>query len=191
VNTMLSLFTPSDAFAMQQDAIFDKYVKEMKEGRLSDNSEDQAVGSWDWMTSSEALAKVKRPAPLMHMLTKKMANELDRILIETISGNVEKVMVPKSGWEKIYDKYRSLVKELVQKTYTRVISEDVQERKVHHGILRRIEWMTMDHGNRLEQPYPLLTKSVLPLAADTLQRVEKAIKEVSIYLKSMYMSAQA
>jgi hypothetical protein len=191
VNMMLSLFTPSKVFAMDNDDLFTKYEAELRRyrGEMNDKLENKAVGCWRWLTTSSALMNKGREKPMMQLLTKAIANEIDDKLINAIGNEQKIVMVPgNSGWDDIYKTYRTKVIEIMKKEYSTNPPEDEKECVVHDGILRRVEWVTMNHPNRLEPPYPLLTKSVLPLAADALKRVENAIIEVSSHRLILILS---
>lgn len=180
MNTMLSLFTPSTAFTMDNDEFYNKYVNWINgEGPpLTESIENVVHGCWQWMTGSDALAKASRPKSMIRLLTKEVAEKIDDILVDMLSGHEKTMMVQTSGWMVTYDEYTRKVKDVLKKTYATVITDEEDAQLVHQGIMRRMAWITMRHPKRTIPPYPLLTKSLLPKVADQLTSVKGSIKEV-------------
>ncbi len=179
VNMTLSLFTPTNVFTMDKDDIFNKYKKQndAKDVTMDAGTRNNAEGCWKWMTSREAQEKTDRLKPLIEtMMPKAIADEIDELLGKPTNH----FMVPRSTeWEGAYDEYVENVKKFVGEKYSTDLCEDANQLKVNQTILRKIEWVTMKHRGRQEQPFPILTKSLLPRLADILFRVQNAIAEVS------------
>jgi len=185
VNITRSLFTPTSVFTMENEEMFRKYVDQnkRKDGTKDPAIENNAEACWRWLTSTEALGKADRPESLIEMMTRDIAEGLDRALTESIGDQAKHMMVPRSKtWDKAYADYLKKLKTFIDKKYTMELCENEKKVRVNQTIWRKIEWVTMKHRGRQERPYPLLTKSLLPLLSDVLSRVPNAITEVSATL---------
>ena len=177
---MLSLFTASPTFSMTEDKIYAEYVRGVEnEAEMSATVEELAEGSWRWMTASEAQAADGRPAPMIQLLTKQDADEMDKIFKDVVEGEENFFMVADTDWSESYRIYGNHLKAMVKRRYMHALPEDDNARKVHIGIMRKVEWVMMKHPKRTIPSYPILTKSVLPTIADQLKKVEPSITEVS------------
>ncbi len=186
---MISLFTPTNAFAMMNDEMFQKYKQQDKKGETMESVvENNAEACWRWLTSKEALEKAGRQTPLIDvMLPRDIADELDDLLMESIGDETNHIMAPGSSvWQEAYKAYLERLKGFIKTKYTTDLSEDANKLQVNQAIWRKIEWVTMKHRRR-ERPFPLLTKSLLPQLADALGRVQNAIAEVSVLSASSYI----
>ncbi|KAF8310720.1 hypothetical protein F5887DRAFT_931046 [Amanita rubescens] len=111
------------------------------------------------------------------MLTTEIADGLDELL-----GSVTNHLMVwgSTEWEEAYVDYLDRLKAFIDKKYTTELCENANlELTVNQTIWRKIEWVTMKHRARQEQPFPLLTKSLLPRLADALSQVQNAIAESS------------
>ena len=180
MNIMISLFTPTKVFTMDNDEMFLKYQEQNEpDGEMTMDSgiKNNMEACWKWLASKEALEKPDRQTPLIEeMLTREIADELDELL----GSPTNNMMVwGSTEWEEAYVDYVDRLKAFVDKKYTTELCEDVDKLTVNQTIWRKIEWVTMKHRVRQERPFPLLTKSLLPRLADVLTRVQNAIAEVS------------
>ena len=182
-NILLSLFTPSNAFKMIDEDIYNKYRAEISEGgTMTEAIQDLAEGCWEWLTESENVDKAGRPTPMMMLFTKQDAESTDAIFVEAEKAAEDMLLFPTSDWEEVYSDYVHKLRVMMKKRYAHAIPEDVDAQRVHAGIMRRVDWITMQHPTRTIPPYPLLTRSVLPEIANQLKRFECAISEVSVFL---------
>ena len=182
---MISLVTPTKAFTMENDAMFEKYQEQNKLGKKEQTVKNAGEACWRWLTAKEALEKADRAMPLVDMITREMAEELDELLTTSMGSGIElnHMMVPRSEvWHDAYEAYVEKLKEFIEKKFTMELCEDENRVRVNETILRKVEWVTMRHRGRRERPFPLLTKSLLPRLADVLKRVQNAIAEVSVGL---------
>lgn len=180
VNIMLSLFTPTNAFIMEDEEQFQKYVgQNEKNVTMDEMTRNNGEACWRWMTSKEALEKLDRPSPMMDMLPRETADRIDDLLMSALGTDVNYLMVPRSTvWEEIYKGYLGKVKSVIEKAYATVLCEDEKKQRVNRTIWRKIEWVTMRHEGRGEPPFPLLTKSLLPRLGHVLTQVRNSIAEV-------------
>ena len=185
VNMMISLLTPTKAFMMDNDEIFSKYKaqNEKTDGTTDTGIKNSGEACWLWLTSKEALEREDRPTALMDMLPREIAEGMDELLMMSIGNGKEMnhLMVPRSPvWQEAYEVYVEKLQEFIEKKYTINLCEDAARARVNQTIWWKIEWVTLRHQGRQEQPFPLLTKSLLPRLADVLLRVQNAIAEVSV-----------
>ena len=181
MNIMMSLFTPTKVFTMDNDEMFKKYKEQNKtEEGMDAGIKNNAEACWKWMTSREALEKADRQKPVVkEALTKEIADELDKLLIASIGNETNHLMVPGSNvWEEAYTEYVKGLKGIIDKKYTTELCEEPNRLTVNQTIWRKMEWVTMKHQGRQEPSFPLMTKSLLPRMADVLRRVQNAIAEV-------------
>ncbi|KAF8310805.1 hypothetical protein F5887DRAFT_931033 [Amanita rubescens] len=118
------------------------------------------------------------------MLTTEIADGLDELL-----GSVTNHLMVwgSTEWEEAYVDYLDRLKAFIDKKYTTELCENANlELTVNQTIWRKIEWVTMKHRARQEQPFPLLTKSLLPRLADALSQVQNAIAESYYYRMSIH-----
>lgn len=191
-NITLSLFTPTRAFVMENDEMFQKYVEQNEIDVTMDPAiKNNATACWTWLTSKVAQEQPDRPKPLMDMLPRELAEHMDNLLITALGTDVNYFMVPNSTkWDDIYAEYLKNLKELIDKRYTTQLCEDEKKRMVNQTIWRKIEWVTMKHVGRQQRPFPLLTKSLLPQLAGVLSRVPNAIAEVCDFISIDYRIRQ-
>lgn len=180
VNLMQSLFTATTAFAMDDETTYSDYRKQNANGKgpIDESITNKGIGCWKWLTDREAIKAENREKARMDLLQKGVADDIDRQLECALKGKKNLFMVPSSGWEQTYDAYVIEVKKLVKRNFSTTLPEGEAERKIYHGMMRKLEWVTMKHRGRHEPCYPLLTKGVLPLMGELLKRVENAISEV-------------
>ena len=187
VNIMVSLFTPTSAFVMGNDEMFEKYKEQSKGGvKMEEAIKMNGEACWLWLTSKESLEKAGRPTSLVEgMLTREIGEELDEVMMTMvgIGSDANHMMVTRSPvWREGFKSYVEKLKEVIDKKYTMELCEKAEERQVNQTIWRKIEWVMMFHRSRRERPFPLLTKSLLPRLGDVLSRVKNAIAEVSCYV---------
>ena len=149
VNTMLSLFTPSKAFEMDIDQEFEQYkdaIKKVGDVPLTESMQDKMVACWNWLTMTEAQNAPGRAKPMIELFPKLFAEAIDKGLMGVIGKDASTAMVTGSErWYGAYDEYREKVKEMVKGKYSTMLPEGEQEREVHKGISRWLEWVMMDH----------------------------------------------
>lgn len=180
---MLSLFTPTKAFVMENDEMFQKYIEQNVKGATMEAAiQNNATACWMWMTSKKAQEQPDRLQPLMNMLPRGIADRIDDLFTTSMGTDANYFMANSAVWDDIYADYLKNLKELIDQTYTTQLCEDEKKRMVNQMIWRKIEWVTMKHAARQERPFPLLTKSVLPQLADVLSRVQNAIAEVCDFI---------
>jgi len=181
VNIVLSLFTPTTAFLMDNDKRFKEYVAEVssQEEGMNQAMLNTATACWRWLADGKELNKPDRPQHMIQLFARTEATDIDELLQCALGEDTHLAFVKRSRWDAMYGDYCNQLKALVNLRYTTVLCENEAAQKVNMGLARKIEWVTMDHPQRHESSYPLLTKSVLPIAADTLKRVQNAIAEVS------------
>ncbi|KAF8322968.1 hypothetical protein F5887DRAFT_1086906 [Amanita rubescens] len=84
VNIMISLFTPTKVFTMDNDDMFHKYQEQNEtdgEMTMDAGMKNNMEACWKWMASKEALEKPGRQEPLVEeMLTTEIADGLDELL---------------------------------------------------------------------------------------------------------------
>ncbi len=163
---------------MDDDETFNKYKaqNEADGATIDAGMKINGEACWKWMTSTEAQEMADRKTPLIQMVTKELGDELEKLL----GKETKHFMVPGSTeWEERYAGYVVKLKAFVDKRYSTELCEDPDRLRVNQTIKRKIEWVTMKHRGRQEQPFPLLSKSLLPRLADILCRVQHAIAEVS------------
>jgi hypothetical protein len=180
VNIMLSIFTPTESFTMENDEMFEKYKEQNVKGtRLEPGISNNAEGCWKWMTSTESQEKLDRAKPLINIFTRDIADRIDELFTTSIGTKTNYLMVWRStAWQDIYADYLNKLEEFIREKYTTDLCEDKERRAVHQQVWRKIEWVMMKHEGRRERPYPLLTKSLLPQLANVLSHVRNAIAEV-------------
>ena len=116
---------------------------------------------------------------MIEMFTREQADKIDGYLNGCLEDSRNYFLVPNSEWRQMFQGYVEDVQKWVEKNYTSRPPEDVNERNVHEGMKRKLEWVFMHHRVRYHRPYPLLTKSFLPLLAEALERVKPSVLEVS------------
>jgi hypothetical protein len=180
LDLLKSLFTPTQGFEMMDNAKFERYKKEnARDSGTQTPTIKLGMACWRWLAQHDDIEG--RPW-CKDMLSVDILDELDRSIQIYCLNHVKVAFLNTSdAWETGFDNYREDVVEIINRVIVLQMWQDTDQQTVRDQILRKLEWIFLDHGFHYARPIPLMTTSTIKALVETFERVPNAISEVSVW----------
>lgn len=133
-----------------------------------------ASSTWSSLTSSETTS-------LLNLLPNDVFSSIDALAADMLADVAHFCAVGDDTWDSHIKEYMLKFTSIMLTAFTNINSSTPERAMLKSGILRKLEWISFNHGEYHYAPVlPLITPNVLICIAQAFQLIPNALAEVSI-----------